>query len=98
VPGAHIEPFRDEGAVGAYAQALERKVAKLEAESVERKVAARDVMIARAGIHASSSAVLYTLIAAFSSGPLLEHPHLAVVIASLNLLAWTISSAVIKFG
>lgn len=95
---ADIEPYRDAGAVGAYAQVLEKKVAKLEAAQVERKVAARDVLVARGGIHVAGSAVMYTMIAPFCNGPLLEHPHLAAFIASLNLLAWVITSTTIKFG
>lgn len=96
--GAALEPYRDGGAAQAYAQALEKRNAELEAALQERGAHAIEVTQYRLGIHAASSAVVYTAFAGMMDGALLSHPHLAAFVVACNALAWVITSAVVKFG
>ena len=69
-----------------------------------------DVLKARLGIHLASTGVLYSALAAAMANTVdwvsgkwvhtgfLDHPYTAAILLSLNVLGWTITSVVRKFG
>jgi hypothetical protein len=96
-----LTPYRDDShrVLVDENRQLQVAVSKLTSQLEQHTVSDAAVARARIAIHTSCSLFLYALFAAvFSDGPLLEHPHLAAVVATGNLLVWTLVSTWRRFG
>lgn len=95
-----IMPYRDDRQVLVEQnRQLQLSVKNLTDQVQKNAIDDSAVAQTRVALHASSSLFAYTLFSAvFLDGPLLNHPHLATVILTGNLLLWTMISAFRKFG
>lgn len=87
--GQDIAPYRDDRTALAVQNAeLQATVRNLTEQLDARRLEDGQVAQARVVLHTTSSAFLYVAGATLAGGPVLDHPHLALVLLTLNVAIW----------
>lgn len=106
-----LAPYRDE--LVAQLQATREENAVLKTENAQLKAAkpaasAREIALARLGIHATATASIFTVVAVAQAGAdrytgevipfSFNHPQAVAILVCLNLFFWTLTSVIRRFS